>query len=76
MTNKQKPQIFDFDYKACSKEVLFEKFQTSAAGLSEQRLKNALTNLAPMKLPENRKELSFFSLSSSFFTPWLFCLLL
>jgi len=35
MISKLKPQVFDFDYKACPKEVLFEKFQTCSTGLSE-----------------------------------------
>ena len=42
MRNKQKTQTLDFDYKGCSKEILFEKFQTSQNGLSEAEAQKRL----------------------------------
>ncbi|MBF0512278.1 MAG: ATPase P, partial [Candidatus Omnitrophica bacterium] len=43
----------DFDYKGCSKEALFEKFQTSLAGLSDAQ---AIKRLAEYGLNEGARK--------------------
>ncbi len=79
MNNKQKPriimsvrhedQILDFDYKGCSKEVLFEKFQTSQSGLSEQEAKKRLDEYGPNEAARKQKRALVIQFISKFFHP-------
>ena len=69
MNNKQKPQIFDFDYKGCPKEVLFEKFQTSQYGLSEQEAQKRLGEYGFNEAAKKQKRTVVFQFISRFFHP-------
>ena len=55
MNNTQKIQTFDFDYKTCPKEVLFEKFQTSQTGLSEAEVQKRLAEYGPNEAAKKQK---------------------
>jgi Mg2+-importing ATPase len=67
--NKQKPQVFDFDYKGCSKETLFEKFQTSPAGLSEVEAQKRLAEYGPNEAAKKKKRTIVFQFIFKFFHP-------
>ena len=69
MNNKQKTQILDFDYKGCPKEVLFEKFQTSQYGLSEQEAQKRLTEYGLNEAAKKKKRTIVFQFISRFFHP-------
>ena len=79
MNNKQKPritmsvrhedQIFDFDYKGCPKEVLFEKFQTSASGLSDQEAQKRLDEYGFNEAARKKKRTIVFQFILKFFHP-------
>ena len=69
MVKNLKPQTFDFDYKTCPKEVLFEKFETSQTGLSEAEAQKRLAEYGSNEAAKNKKGPWSFSLSSNFFTP-------
>src|SRR5579863_2916591 len=69
MANKFKPQIFDFDYKECPKEVLFEKFQTSQTGLSDQEAEKRLTEYGFNEAARKQKRTLVLQFILKFFHP-------
>ncbi|MDE1920238.1 MAG: magnesium-translocating P-type ATPase [Candidatus Omnitrophica bacterium] len=69
MNGKQKSQVLDFDFKTCPKEVLFEKFQTSATGLSESQAKERLDEYGPNEAARKQKRTIVFQFISKFFHP-------
>jgi Mg2+-importing ATPase len=69
MNQKQKPQILDFDYKGCLKEVLFEKFNTSPGGLSEEEALRRLEDYGSNEAARKQKRTVIFHLISKFFHP-------
>jgi len=79
MSNKQKPratanvryedQILDFDYKGCSKEVLFEKFQTSPSGLSDQEAQKRLAEYGFNEAARKQKRTIVLQFILKFFHP-------
>jgi Mg2+-importing ATPase len=69
MYNKQKPQTFDFDYKTCSKEVLFDKFQTSVSGLSDQEAQKRLEEYGPNEAAKKHKRTLIIEFVLKFFHP-------
>jgi Mg2+-importing ATPase len=76
MNGKQpKPQILDFDYKGCPKEVLYEKLQTSATGLSEQEVQKRLAEYGPNEAAKKQKRTIVFQFISKFFHPLVLLLI-
>ncbi len=69
MSNRQKPQIFDFDYKGCPKEILFEKFQTSPSGLSEQEAQKRLDEYGFNEAARKKKRTLVIQFILKFFHP-------
>jgi Mg2+-importing ATPase len=79
MDNKQKlrasasvrheDQILDFDYKECSKEILFEKFQTSQTGLSEQEAQKRLDEYGSNEGAKKQKRTLVLQFILKFFHP-------
>jgi len=76
MNNKSKTrsvrhedQILDFDYKGCSKEILFEKFQTSQSGLSESEAQKRLDEYGFNEAAKKQKRTIVFQFIIKFFHP-------
>ena len=69
MNSQQKPQILDFDYKTCSKEVLFEKFQTSQTGLSEAEAQKRLAEYGFNEAAKKQKRTLVLQFVLKFFHP-------
>jgi len=69
MTQKQKQQILDFDYKGCSKEILFEKFQTSESGLSEAEAQKRLAEYGFNEAAKKQKRTLIIQFILKFFHP-------
>jgi len=69
VSNKQKLQVFDFDYKGCSKEVLFDKFQTSPSGLSEQEAQKRLAEYGFNEAAKKQKRTLVIQFILKFFHP-------
>src|SRR5271154_3986444 len=69
MNNTQKPQVFDFDYKTCTKEVLFEKFQTSLTGLSEAEAQKRLAEYGFNEAAKKQKRTLVIQFILKFFHP-------
>ena len=69
MNNKLKPQTFDFDYKGCPKEVLFEKFQTSTSGLSEEEAQKRLAEYGFNEAAKKQKRTLVIQFILKFFHP-------
>jgi len=69
MNNKLKIQTFDFDYKACPKEVLFEKFETSPTGLSEQEAQKRLAEYGSNEAAKKQKRTLVIQFILKFFHP-------
>ena len=69
MNNTQKIQTFDFDYKACPKEILFEKFQTSQAGLSEAEVQKRLAEYGANEAAKKQKRALVIQFILKFFHP-------
>jgi Mg2+-importing ATPase len=69
LNNKRKVQTFNFDYKGCSKEVLFEKFQTSQTGLSEAEAQKRLTEYGFNEAAKKQKRTLVFQFIIKFFHP-------
>jgi len=69
MKNKQKIQTLDFDYKGCSKEILFEKFQTSLSGLSETEAQQRLDAYGLNEAVKKQKRTVVFQFIIKFFHP-------
>jgi len=69
LNSKLKPQIFDFDYKGCPKEILFEKFQTSPTGLSEQEAQKRLAEYGFNEAAKKQKRTLVLQFVLKFFHP-------
>jgi len=69
MSQKQKIQILDFDYKGCPKEVLFDKFQTSQMGLTEAQAQERLAEYGFNEAARKQKRTIIFQIISKFFHP-------
>jgi len=69
MNGKLKPQIFDFDYKTCPKETLFEKFQTSQSGLSETEAHKRLEEYGANEAAKKQKRTLILQFILKFFHP-------
>ena len=69
MNYKLKPQILDFDYKTCPKEVLFEKFQTSQNGLSESDAHKRFVEYGSNEAAKKQKRAMVLQLILKFFHP-------
>ena len=69
LVKKLKPQVFDFDYKTCTKEVLFEKFQTSQAGLSEAQAQDRLAEYGSNEAARKQKRTLVLQFVLKFFHP-------
>jgi len=69
MKNKQKAQALDFDYKGCSKEILFEKFQTSQSGLSEAEAQKRIEEYGLNEAAKKQKRTAVLQFIIKFFHP-------
>jgi len=69
MSSNQKLQILDFDYKACPKETLFEKFQTSQSGLSEAEAQKRLSEYGFNEAAKKQKRTLVLQFILKFFHP-------
>ncbi len=74
-THKQKSQILDFDYKACDKELLFEKLQTRSHGLSEEEVEKRLSEYGFNEAARKKKRAVLWQFLSKFFNPLVVLLL-
>jgi len=75
MVKKLKPQIFDFDYKECPKDVLFEKFQTSPSGLSDQQAHQRLAEYGFNEAARKQKRTLVIQFVLKFFHPLIVLLI-
>ena len=69
MNVTQKQQVFDFDYKGCPKEFLFEKFQTSPSGLSDEEAQKRLAEYGPNEAAKKQKRTLVIQFILKFFHP-------
>ena len=69
MTFQPKAQTFDFDYKTCAKEVLFEKFNTSQTGISESEAQKRLAVYGPNEVARKQKRTLVLQFVLKFFHP-------
>ena len=69
MTKQLKSQVLDFDYKACPKETLFEKFQTSQNGLSEAEAQKRLAEYGFNEAAKKQKRTLVLQFVLKFFHP-------
>jgi len=69
MSIQLKAQVFDFDYKTCSKEVLFEKFQTSPSGLSDHEAQRRLSEYGSNEAAKKHKRTLILQFILKFFHP-------
>ncbi|MDE2222051.1 MAG: magnesium-translocating P-type ATPase [Candidatus Omnitrophica bacterium] len=75
MNGKQKSQTLNFDFKICTKEVLFEKFKTSASGLTEAEAARRLEEYGPNEAARKQKRTIVFQFISKFFHPLILLLI-
>jgi len=75
MVKTQKPQILDFDYKECPKEVLFEKFQTCPTGLSEAEAQKRLDEYGSNEAARKQKRTLVLQFILKFFHPLIVLLI-
>ena len=69
MTFQPKVQTFDFDYKTCPKEVLFEKFNTCSTGLAEAEAQKRLAEYGPNEAAKKQKRTLVLQFVLKFFHP-------
>ena len=69
MIGQQKPQTFDFDYKECPKEILFEKFQTCPSGLSDEEAQKRLEAYGFNEAAKKQKRALVIQFVLNFFHP-------
>jgi len=67
--SKQKNQVLDFDYKGCSKEILFEKFKTFRIGLTDEEAQKRLEDYGFNEAAKKQKRTLVFQFVSKFFHP-------
>jgi len=75
MNGKLKSQIFDFDYKICPKETLFEKFQTCPTGLSDTEAQKRLAEYGPNEAAKKQKRTLVLQFVLKFFHPLIVLLI-
>jgi len=68
-SHKLKSQILDFDFKECTKEVLFEKFQTSQSGLSDNEAQDRIELYGLNEPARKKKRTAILQFISKFFHP-------
>jgi Mg2+-importing ATPase len=73
---KLKQQIPDFDYTGCSQEVLFEKFKTSAKGLTEEEVRERLDEYGYNEPAKKKKRTILLQILSKFINPLVIVLLI
>jgi Mg2+-importing ATPase len=66
---KARSQVLDFDYKTCSKDVLFEKFNTCQTGLSDLDAQQRLELYGFNEAFRRKKRTVIFEFLSKFFHP-------
>ncbi|MCM8801606.1 MAG: magnesium-translocating P-type ATPase [Candidatus Omnitrophica bacterium] len=77
MNNKKiKIQNWDFDYISCSAEVLFERFETSLKGLTDEEAKKRLREYGYNEPAKKKKRTVFFQVLSKFLNPLVVVLLI
>ena len=64
-----KSQVVDFDYIGSPIEVVFEKFNTSLKGLSEEKAKQRLEEYGYNEPAKKKKRTIFVQILSKFFKP-------
>ena len=69
MSVRHEDQTLDFDYKGCSKEILFEKFQTSLSGLSDSEAQQRLDAYGLNEAVKKQKRTVVFQFILKFFHP-------
>jgi len=72
----QKPQVLDFDPVSAAGEVLFEKLNTSAKGLSEAEAKRRLEEYGYNEPARKKKRTILFQILSKFLNPLVIVLLI
>ncbi|MFA5090100.1 MAG: magnesium-translocating P-type ATPase [Candidatus Omnitrophota bacterium] len=72
----QKPQILDFDYAGCTKEVIFDKLATSEKGLSEQEAKARTLEYGLNEPAKKKKRTILVQILSKFINPLVIVLLI
>jgi len=72
----QKPQILDFDYVSAPVEVVFEKLNTSAKGLSEAEAGERLEKYGYNEPARKKKRTILFQILSKFLNPLVIVLLI
>ncbi|MFA5320458.1 MAG: magnesium-translocating P-type ATPase [Candidatus Omnitrophota bacterium] len=73
---QQKPQVLDFDFVNCPKEVLFEKLHTSEKGLSEQQVLDRLQEYGLNEPARKKKRTVLIQILSKFINPLVIVLLI
>ena len=74
--NKQKAQTLDFDYLGCAPEFLFQKFETSLKGLSEEQVKTRLLVYGYNEPARKKKRTIFTEILSKFVNPLVIVLII
>ena len=72
----QRSQILDFDYVSAPVEVVFEKLNTSAKGLSEVEAEKRLEEYGYNEPARKKKRTIFFQILSKFVNPLVIVLLI
>ncbi|MFA5430796.1 MAG: magnesium-translocating P-type ATPase, partial [Candidatus Omnitrophota bacterium] len=73
---QQKPQVLDFDYINCPKEILLEKLRTSEKGLPEQEAQDRLEEYGLNEPARKKKRTVFIQILSKFANPLVIVLLI
>ena len=76
MTNNKKTQNWDFDYITCTQETLFEKFNTSQKGLSEEEAKKRLEEYGYNEPARKKKRTIAIQILSKFVNPLVIVLII
>jgi len=72
----KKSQIWDFDYIACTQDVLFEKLKTSRRGLTEEEAKRRLEEYGHNEPAKKKKRIILLQILSKFLNPLVIVLLI
>ncbi len=76
INGNRKSQAWDFDYIACSQEVIFEKLRTSPAGLDEPEAKSRILEYGFNEPARNQKRTIFMQIISKFLEPLVVVLII
>jgi len=69
MNGKIKAQVFDFDYKTCPKETIFDKFETCQQGLSDAEAQKRLAEYGFNEAAKKQKRTIVLQIILKFFHP-------